>query len=91
MKKTKKKPLKNETADIVNLLLKMRQEGRMDDEEMGLILKVLFSDDVDEEFIAIVKFMYLHRPMDQSWLNEPYQKEPLKVSQRSHYYNQDIK
>lgn len=86
-----KRSIKNETTDVLNLLLKMREEGRMDDEEMKLIMEVLFSDEVDEEFIAIVKFMYKHRPKDQSWLKEPYpyQKEPLQVSPKSHYYDKD--
>lgn len=79
----KRNIVKNEISEAINLLLKMRGEGRMDDEEMYLAFKVLFSDDMDQEMFNIIKFMHRHRPMDQSWLNEPYI-EPLQVSPGSH-------
>ena len=81
-----KNKLENETTEAINLLLKMREEGRMDDEEMYLIFKILFSDEMDKETFDLIKFMHLHRPKDQSWMKEPYH-EPLQVSPRSHYYD----
>lgn len=63
-----KKKLKNETTDAINLLLKMRAEGRMDDEEMHLIFKILFSDEMDKETFNLIRFMFLHRPVLTSFV-----------------------
>lgn len=79
---------KSEVSEAINLLLQMRSEGRMDAEEMNLTLELLFSDGMDEEIFAIIKFMHKHRPMDQSWITEPYNDEPVKVSIKSPYYDQ---
>lgn len=81
--------IKSKVSEAINQLLKMRSEGRMDAEEMNLTLELLFSDGMNDEIFAIIKFMHKHRPMDQSWLVEPYNDEPVQVSTVSPYYNQD--
>ena len=43
-----------------------------DEEKINLMFEVIFSDDFDREFLHIIKFMFRHRPQDQSWMHEPY-------------------
>ncbi|MES3031409.1 MAG: hypothetical protein V4697_03295, partial [Patescibacteria group bacterium] len=57
-----------EISEAVNLVLKIRGEGRMHEEEMSLMLEVIFSDDFDREFLNIIKFIFRHRPQDQWWI-----------------------
>ena len=61
-----------EISEVINLILKMRGQGRMDEEKINLMFEVIFSDDFDREFLHIIKFMFRHRPQDQSWMHEPY-------------------
>ncbi len=81
-----KKPTQDKTTEALNLILKMREDGRMDEEEFNLTFELIFSDHMDDEMFAIIRFMFKHRPMDQSWLNETYDEAP-EAGLRSPYYN----
>ena len=87
MKNKKKK--ENSVTEAINQINKIREDGRMDDEEFHLLLEAIFSDEMDEEMFMIIRFMFLHRPKDNFW-NEPYDgplKPPTEVSPRIHYYD----
>ena len=54
----------DKVTESIDYVFKMRQDGRMDKEEAGLILEGIFSGAMKDEDLDIIKFIYLKRPKE---------------------------
>jgi hypothetical protein len=57
-------------TEAIDILFKMRADGRMDEEEAKLLLEVIFSGVMDEFTFNMIKFIYKVRPYGNDWLLE---------------------
>jgi hypothetical protein len=70
--------------ELLELVFRATKEGRVDKEEALVMIQVLFSEKVDEFTLNCFRYICLHRDIDE--FRKIWGKEPLQVSQRSHYY-----
>jgi hypothetical protein len=57
-------------TEAIDILFKMRADGRMDEEEAKILLEVIFSGQMDEFTFNMIKFIYKVRPHGNEWLLE---------------------
>lgn len=60
----------NDVTEAIDILFKMRADGRMDEEEAKLLLEVIFSGQMDEFTFNMIKFIYKVRPHGNDWMLE---------------------
>jgi len=73
------------TTQALDIIFKMRRDGRMDEEEAGLLINLIFGGHLDDEAFDMLKFIYAVRPSDELW---PFGK--LQVAPKIHYLD-DLK
>jgi hypothetical protein len=56
----------DKVTETIDYIFKMRQDGRMDEEEASLALDAIFSGELSEKELEIFRFMYLFRKKDGS-------------------------
>ncbi len=71
--------------ELVELIFKANQEGKVDKEEALLMIHALFSENIDEFSLNCIRYICLHRDMDE--FRKVWSAEPVQVSPRSHHYS----
>ena len=51
--------------ELVELIFKANQEGKVDKEEALLMIHALFSENIDEFSLNCIRYICLHRDMDE--------------------------
>ena len=64
MKNTKKsnQPKLDKLTQSIDYVFKMLHDGRMDKEEAGLAMEIIFSKEMEDEDLEMIKFMHKFRP-----------------------------
>jgi hypothetical protein len=69
-------PNQDMATQALDIIFKMCQDGRMDKEEGGLLVQIIFDGYLDEETFNMIKFMYKVRPDDELFPFGPLQVAP---------------
>ncbi len=64
-------------TEAINIVFKMHEDGRMDEEEAKLVLDVIFSGQLDAELFNILRFIYKVRPFDDGRIPKDLQSIPI--------------
>ncbi len=62
MRKNKTKMKPDKVTEAINCVFKMLEDGRMDKEEAGLAMEIIFSKEMEDEDLEMIKFMHKFRP-----------------------------
>lgn len=71
--------------ELIELVFKANQVGKVDKEEALLMIQALFSENIDEFSLNCIRYICLHRDVEE--FKTVWGADPVHVSPRSHYYS----